>query len=80
MSRYEVDRHMDSIENQLLWTGDFIQQVRPGRFDLGESMHNLQLERQYRRERDAEVEAQRRRRLEREGLERLQREYLGGGR
>lgn len=80
MSRYEVDRHMDAIENRTRWAGGFVEQIRPGRYDLRESMRNLQLERQYRRERDAEVEAQRRRRLEREGLERLQRDYLGDAR
>jgi hypothetical protein len=73
----EIDRLIDGIENRKRWLGDFTflpaRPYEPGSIDRG--MRNLQLERQFRRERAVEVERQRAERLRREGLERLRRDY-----
>lgn len=52
-----------------------IKRDAPHERQLKQGMESMALERQYRRERAAEVERQRRGRLRREGLERLSRDY-----
>lgn len=70
-----------STEGMSLGLAAKVQRVTGNPYDpaaIGRGMQNLALEHQFRRERAKEVEAQRRERQIRAGLDQLSRDYFGG--